>query len=99
MGTSRSMPPPADAAVFEDTHLSGRPLVYVYGAPPPASAGLCRGVKLALAGMKAGGRRRVIVPAGLGFGDSGLAGRQGSVPPGATLEYDLELIRVSIPPS
>ena len=79
--------------------MSGRPVVFVYGAPPPASAGLCRGVELALKTMKGGGRRRVVVPAGLGFGESGLAGRRGDVPPGATLEYDLELIRVSIPPS
>jgi FKBP-type peptidyl-prolyl cis-trans isomerase len=57
--------------------------------------------------MKAGGRRVVKVPAALGFGDRGavlrptehVPDKQGVVPPGADLEYDLELVRVSIPPS
>lgn len=47
------------------------------------------------------------VPPALGFGDRGLTLRptehvpekQGVVPPDATLEYELELVRVSIPPS
>jgi FKBP-type peptidyl-prolyl cis-trans isomerase len=57
--------------------------------------------------MKAGGKRKVIIPSNLGFGESGTTLRptehvpekQGQVPPGAELEYELELIRVSIPPS
>ena len=57
--------------------------------------------------MKAGGKRKVVIPAALGFGDRGTTLRptehvpekQGVVPPGAELEYELELIRVSIPPS
>jgi FKBP-type peptidyl-prolyl cis-trans isomerase len=57
--------------------------------------------------MKAGGRRTVTVPPGLGFGERGAVLRptehvpekQGAIPPGATLEYELELERVSIPPS
>lgn len=47
------------------------------------------------------------VPPKLGFGDQGavlrptehVPDKQGEVPPGATLEYELSLIRVSIPPS
>jgi hypothetical protein len=47
------------------------------------------------------------IPASLGFGEKGFVLRptehvpekQGIVPPGADLEYDLELVRVSIPPS
>jgi FKBP-type peptidyl-prolyl cis-trans isomerase len=57
--------------------------------------------------MKAGGRRTVTVPPALGFGDRGailrptehVPEKQGAIPAGATLEYDLELERVSIPPS
>lgn len=56
---------------------------------------------------RTGGRRRVVVPPVLGFGDRGtvlrptehVPGKQGAVPPGATLEYDLTLRTVSIPPS
>lgn len=55
----------------------------------------------------AGGKRVVTIPPELGFGDKGLTLRptehvpekQGAVPPGATLKYELELVRVSIPPS
>ncbi len=55
----------------------------------------------------AGGVRKVIVPPELGFGNQGTVLRptehvptkQGLVPPGASLEYELSLIRVSIPPS
>lgn len=47
------------------------------------------------------------VPAALGFGDAGAVLRptrhvddkSGVIPPGADLEYELELERVSIPPS
>lgn len=54
-----------------------------------------------------GGIRVVTVPPQLGFGDQGavlrptehVPDKQGEVPPGATLEYELSLIRVSIPPS
>lgn len=57
--------------------------------------------------MKAGGKRRIVVPAALGFGDRGsvlrptehVPEKQGIIPGGAELEYTLELVRVSIPPS
>lgn len=73
----------------------------------PLSGGMCPGVEEALRTMKAGGQRRVTVPPELGFGDRGLTlrptehvpGKAGEVPPGATLEYELSLVRVSIPPS
>ena len=58
-------------------------------------------------GVSAGGRRTVTVPAAQGFGEKGgqiaatlhAPGKQGVIPENATLTYDLELIRVSIPPS
>ena len=54
-----------------------------------------------------GGRRTVTVPAAQGFGEKGgqvaaslhAPDKQGVIPKDATLTYDLELIRVSIPPS
>ena len=60
-----------------------------------------------VAAFAAGGVRKVIVPPELGFGESGYVLRptehvpekQGVVPPGATLEYELSVLRVSIPPS
>ena len=55
----------------------------------------------------AGGRRIITVPSDQGFGESGgniaatlhAPNKQGTIPSDATLIYDLELIRVSIPPS
>lgn len=71
--------------------------------PPCARAG----VEEAMRSMRAGGKRVVHVPAALGFGERGavlrptehVPDKQGLVPPGAELEYELELARVSIPPS
>ena len=65
------------------------------------------GVEEAMATMKAGGRRRIIVPPSAGFGDAGAVLRptehvpekQGVIPGGAELEYEIELKTVSIPPS
>ena len=78
----------------------------IYGKRP-YSGGMCAGVERALATMRAGGRRRVTVPPQLGFGAEGITLRPtehvpdkaGVVPPNATLEYELRLERVSIPPS
>ena len=96
----------ADGQVFEDTKARGKPIVLIYGARP-FTGGLCAGVEEALATMRAGGRRAVTVPPALGFGDRGAVLRptehvpekQGVIPPGATLEYEIELVRVSVPPS
>lgn len=62
---------------------------------------------MALSSMRAGGIRKVTVPSDLGFGSNGTSlrptehvpGKSGEVTPGATLTYELELVRVSVPPS
>jgi cyclophilin family peptidyl-prolyl cis-trans isomerase len=53
---------------------------------------LLDGLKEGLAGMREGGKRAVIIPPALGFGEAGMPGK---VPPDATLIYDIELIGVS----
>ncbi|KAI7840548.1 hypothetical protein COHA_005703 [Chlorella ohadii] len=86
----------ANGELFEDTTARRKPIVFLYGKRP-FSGGMCLGR----------GRRRVTIPPELGFGNQGLTLRPtehvpekaGIVPPGATLEYELSLVRVSIPPS
>lgn len=83
-----------------------QPIVFTFGSRP-FTGGMCRGTEIALADMRAGGRRLVVVPPELGFGPEGnvlrstrhVGDKQGVIPPNATLEYELELVRVSIPPS
>ncbi len=45
--------------------------------------------------MKVGGKRRLIVPPDLGYGDQG----SGKIPPGATLIFDVELLKVEDAPA
>jgi len=96
----------ANGVVFEDTKARGKPIVYFFGSRP-FTGGLCAGAEQAISTMKAGGKRRVIVPPELGFGERGavlrptehVPDKQGIIPGGAELEYEIELLRVSIPPS
>lgn len=44
-----------------------------------------------VSGMKVGGRRKLVIPSALGYGD---AGAGGVIPPGATLIFDIELCKV-----
>ena len=57
--------------------------------------GVCPGLRLALLGMRVGGKRTVSFGPELGFGASAVAAPLGTVPGGSALTYEIELLRVS----
>ncbi|VVA95180.1 unnamed protein product [Arabis nemorensis] len=58
----------------------------------PYSKGLCQGIEYVLRSMKAGGKRRVIIPPSLGFGDKNVEFGLGlQIPPSSTLDYLIEV--------
>ncbi len=82
--------------VVLDTRRTNRQVIFTFGKP---QGPFTRGVMEAVGGMRQGGRRIVVVPPDLGYGDEEVRLQDGTVPAWATLRYDLELTRVSVPPS
>ena len=54
------------------------------------SGGVIRGWDLGVVGMRVGGQRRLNMPPELAYGSSG----RGSIPPNASLVFDIELLNV-----
>lgn len=58
----------------------------------PLGAGMViQGWEKGVAGMKVGGKRKLIIPSSMGYG---AAGAGGVIPPNATLLFDVELLKV-----
>ena len=72
---------------FDSSRDRGQPLVFSIGRGRVIK-GWDEGVSL----MKVGGKRKLIIPAHLGYGDSGAGG---VIPPGATLIFEVELMRIT----
>lgn len=73
-----------DGSVFDKS--DGQPISFVLG-----SGQVIPGWEEGIAGMKAGGKRRLIIPPDLAYGDQGAGG---VIPPKATLVFDVELTGV-----
>jgi FKBP-type peptidyl-prolyl cis-trans isomerase FkpA len=71
---------------FDSSRDRNQPFAFTLGAGQ-VIAGWDEGV----AGMKVGGRRKLVIPADLGYGT---AGAPPAIPPGATLVFDVELLDV-----
>jgi FKBP-type peptidyl-prolyl cis-trans isomerase len=76
----------ADGRAFDSSYQRGRPVEFVLGQKM-VIPGWEQGVR----GMRAGGKRTLVVPPRLAYG---AAGQGAAVPPDATLIFEVELVQV-----
>ena len=75
-----------DGKKFDSTRERGKPFGF-----PLGSGQVIKGWDEGVRGMHVGGKRRLVVPPSLGYGNRGIPP---VVPPNAYLTFDIELIRV-----
>lgn len=75
-----------DGTKFDSSYDRGQPFVFILG-----KGTVIKGWEEGLLGMKVGGKRKLIIPPSLGYGDRGAGA---IIPPGATLLFDVELVAV-----
>lgn len=77
----------ADGKKFDSSYDRGQPFQFNLG-----SGQVIRGWELGVAGMKVGGKRKLIIPPSLGYGDRNIG--NGLIPPNSTLIFEVELLGV-----
>jgi FKBP-type peptidyl-prolyl cis-trans isomerase len=72
--------------VFDSSVSRGQPFVFSLG-----SGQVIPGWDYGIEGMRVGGKRRLLIPPDLAYGQQGVVG---AIPPNATLVFDVELLKV-----
>ena len=75
-----------DGTVFDDSKERGSPFTFLVGR-----AAVIPGWDEGISTMHVGGKRRLIIPPELGYGDEGFGD---IIPPGATITFDVELVDI-----
>ena len=76
-----------DGTQFDSSRARGEPLDF-----PLGEGQMIKGWEQGLEGMKVGGTRRLTIPPELAYGEEG---RGDSIPPHATLVFEVELLEVA----
>ena len=76
-----------DGTKFDSSVDRGQPFSFTVGAGQ-----VIKGWELGLVGMKVGGKRKLTIPANLGYGAHGVPG---TIPGNAVLIFDIELLKIT----